>query len=73
MSFDVLRALDDSAEQVTDAEVSDESLLDPNEFIDDPIMKDIVENHNAEAKAKKQRKNKLMNIIKKVSSKLNKK
>ena len=35
---------------------SDESLLDQNEFSDDPIMKAIVEKHNDEAKAKKQKK-----------------
>ena len=34
-----------STEQVTDVEVSDESLLDPNEYTDDPKMKAIIENY----------------------------
>ena len=49
---------------------SDECLLDQNEFSDDPRMKAIVEKHNDEAKAKKQRKNKVVNFIKKIGSHL---
>ena len=39
---------------------SDESLLDQNEFSDDPKMKAIVEKHNDEAKAKNQKRTKLL-------------